>query len=222
MPARSTILIIILACILAGCDDISYTDNRVLGKYPSVYVELRRQLRFDRREMNLDIRKVERKTRVTDRDDKADSVRKMERRERKVMKVRGKYSVIEMERRQAAARAGGSEIERLRGNAVPFSFEYADPDFDVRSVVISGADLEAGTISLAVEVVALRDLAVSPASIYYVVLDGSRRKWLYKGYIDPFRSSPGAAHSGKNSIPAGDACNSGGSLITIEDRKSVV
>ena len=213
MSARRTIIVItaLLACLLAGCRGVKYTSNRVLGIYPSVYVELKRQLRTDRVEMNLDIRKAERKTRVTSRDDPADSVKKMDRRERLIAKIRSKYALLEMKRTGKSVAVARAELESLKGDPVAYAFEYSDPRFDVVGVEIAGGDPEKGTIEFSVRVAALRDLeAGGGAELHYVVLDGNGPGWLAKGTLDPF------AGRRTGMVAAGEPCSPDGSSLTLD------
>lgn len=212
MRPRITLISLIAAlCLMAGCDAISYTDNRVFGKFPSVYVELGRQLRADGRRMRLEILKVERSTRTTSRDSEASKLRKTEKRQRRLMKVKSKYAVLEMERRQQAQRIAAEELAEVKGKAVPFSFEYSDPDFDVSAVEISDGDPATGTLTLSVKVVARRNLAARNANLYFVVLDGTGRRHIHKGTVDPFGNTENGAP-----VSAGELCDSNGSPLILD------
>lgn len=191
--------------LLTGCGgggSAKYTENKALGKLPSIYMVWHELDEKNEENMRKELEKA--KT------------------EGDFIKINEKYIAFEEKRKQETIDAASKEIEKLRGKDVPYSINYDDPDFEIVSATIEEIEPSTGALSINLKIKAKRDLDANINSVlHYVILSNEDSNgvstMLFKGTINPFfniQIITGSRFPG-GSFRAGELCNEDGSKLML-------
>lgn len=202
MKKTLLVLSVLAACALVACGgggSAKYVNNKVLGKFPSVYMELHKQMEADKADWQEDMQKAKK--------------------ESDLMKIRDKYVAIEEKRKTDAEEMATKEFEKIKGSEVPFTMEYDDPNFEIRSATIAEATPSTGALEINLKVVAKQDVHLSMmGGLYYLVMGEQENTYLFKGTINPFVGIQIISNRTFPTTPlisAGQLCNEEGSKLML-------
>jgi len=156
------ILFIASLCVACGggSGSMKLTNNKYLGKFPSVYVEwakAQKQLMEDMRsKTGGNIEKIGQK---------------------------------EADLATNAIATATKELEKIQDKLVPFEFNYEDPDFEVVSAKIETADVKTGALAIALTITAKHEIKASIDKKIKFLIINNENQAIYSGTINPFVSN---------------------------------
>ncbi|MCD7902015.1 MAG: hypothetical protein LUH22_19820 [Bacteroides sp.] len=167
---NSSLILFLIVGICMSCGSGSgnkYVENEALGIFPSIFVELHKELQRQKEEYA------------------GNSVSN----EMDLMELNRKWSEAEEKAKKDALTAATQEIGRLAEKTVPFECDYEDPDFEVRSAMIEDGDTTTGALTISLVIGAKHAMEASTkANLHYLIIDKAGNA-IGAGTINPFVST---------------------------------
>ncbi len=193
------LMFLLLAFIMVSCEgnslESNLVENKTLGKFPSVFVEL-----------------------IKEQNKMAEDMRAELQAQKDPNELREKYVSLENESKQRAKKIAETELEKIIERTVPFEVSYDDPNFEIRSAMIDAGDPETGALTIVVVVGAKNNLAASMDSKINYHIVGTNGDVLFAGAINPFVSNQiitSRTFPYDLEITAGDVCSDQGSWLML-------
>ncbi len=188
------------ALLFAGCgggkgSKMKFSENEVLGKFPSVYMTLDEE--DDRLEEEVRI-----KTASSNNADK--NIKIFEE------AIARKEANLKFAHETAAA-----ELEKIRGREVPFRVIHEDPWFEVVSATIEDAYIPSGAMTINVKVEAKQDIQRSTSKRLYYLVMGKDNLCLFKSTLNPFVQNQITSTNDRTRVGSGELCYREGSWLML-------
>lgn len=176
----------------------NYVENEVLGIFPSIYMELNKELKQQMTDMQNDMQSATA--------------------EKKLTELRDKYVALEDETKQNAQNLAEAELEKIADRMVPFTVMYEHPDFELRTARVDWGYPETGALSINLVIGAKRNLVPSMNASMNYVIKNTKGELIFSGKINPFVSIQTVTSSqfaGLQNVAAGDVCCWEGSRLML-------
>ncbi len=200
-----TLLAIMLSLLLAGCGGPSYTENAVLGKIPSAFIEMRKEINQLNVEMNEEV------------ENNGD-----------YRKARDRYNKKVEECTQNTVKAVQKDIENLIGKEIPFTMMYDDPYYYIESITVDNVQAKGigesnATINMTMKVRAKQDIKdfIALPTLCYINMTNNDSTYIDKGTIDPFYRGQVSGYTMQTNfiknkgLKGGELFNEEGSVISF-------
>ena len=206
MKTLSTLLTVTITLLLTGCGGKEYTENKVLGIIPAVFIEMKKEINQLYTEMNEEVEKS------------GDYMKTHEKYKKKVEKCG-----------ENAVKTAKKDIENLIGKDIPFSMMYDDPYYYIESITVDNVSPKGfggegdAAIYMTMKARAKQDVKdfIALPTLCYINMTNEETKYIDKGTIDPFCRGQVSGYTLQTNfiknkgVKGGELFNEEGSLISF-------